>query len=165
MEKPMNCPVCNRSLTAEKYEYLPYHSCKQCGGMWVDAKLLKNLAVRLAVDTNIKPCEKKFFQPRTVERPSKDDRIRLCPKCSAGMKQVNYAYDSNVIIDRCDACEGIWLDSGEMTQLAAFYQVDEDAVLIGRDLLKAQSGLDEDAERLGLIAMAIVVLVRVFLHV
>jgi Zn-finger nucleic acid-binding protein len=160
----MNCPVCNHSLDAAKYEYLPYYYCKRCQGMWVDAKLLKNLAVRMAVNMNIKPSEKKFFQPRTVERPPKDGRVRLCPKCGAGMKQLNYAYDSNVIIDRCDACEGIWLDNGEMTQLAAFHQIDEDAVLLGRDLLKGQNSLDEDAERLGLIAMVIGILLRVFLR-
>ena len=163
----MNCPVCNRSLTAEKYQYLPYHYCKQCGGMWVDAKLLKNLAVRMTVDMNIKPREKKYFQPRTVERPPKDGRIRLCPKCAGPMKQINYAYDSNVIIDRCNACEGIWLDNGEMMRLAQFHQIDENDVLLGRELikLKEQGNPDKDGiEYSDLIGTVISTLLRIFPH-
>jgi Zn-finger nucleic acid-binding protein len=162
----MNCPVCNQGLMAEKYQYLPYHYCKQCGGMWVDAKLLKNLAVRMAVDLNIKPREKKYFQPQKIERPLKDDRIRLCPQCSAGMKQNNYAYDSNVIIDRCDACEGIWLDNGEMMRLAQFHQIDENDVLLGRELikLKGQNDPDEDSEYSDLIGTAIGALLRAILR-
>jgi Zn-finger nucleic acid-binding protein len=59
----MNCPVCNHSLEAEKYQYLPYLCCKQCGGMWVDSKMLKHLATRLAAEKGIKPAKPVSFSP------------------------------------------------------------------------------------------------------
>jgi len=160
----MNCPVCNHSLELVKYEYLPYHYCRWCQGMWVEAKLLKNLAVRMAVVSNIKPTETIPFKPRTVDRPAKDNRIRLCPKCSAGMKQLNYAYDSNVIVDRCDTCEGIWLDSGEIKQLAAFHQIDEKSVLLGRELIGLQNKSQKEEDYLGLIGTAVGILARIIFH-
>ena len=42
-------------------------------------------------------------------------RIISCPLCQKEMDIVNI---ENVEIDKCPYCEGIWLDRGEMEQLA-----------------------------------------------
>ena len=42
-------------------------------------------------------------------------RIISCPLCQKDMDIVNI---ENVEIDKCPDCEGIWLDRGEMEQLA-----------------------------------------------
>jgi membrane associated rhomboid family serine protease len=36
------------------------------------------------------------------------------------MRKMNYAYDSNIILDKCDRCGGIWADFGEVMKLAVF---------------------------------------------
>ncbi|HIJ66107.1 MAG TPA: rhomboid family intramembrane serine protease [Candidatus Hydrogenedentes bacterium] len=36
------------------------------------------------------------------------------------MRKFNYAYDSNVILDRCPSCSGIWADGGEIYRLASY---------------------------------------------
>ena len=158
----MNCPICNRSLDSDKYEYLPYHFCRRCQGMWVDAKLLKHLAVRLAVQLNVKPNKPVTFHPKPPVRIPKNEPIRLCPKCGAGMKKLNYAYDSDVIIDRCDACQGLWLDKGEIMQLAACHQVDEKSVLLARELLYLKQKPEEDKENayIEIIIMAAIILAK-----
>ena len=38
-----------------------------------------------------------------------------CPKCGHGMKEVSYG--SDLLIDRCSNCQGIWFDKGEATLL------------------------------------------------
>lgn len=38
-----------------------------------------------------------------------------CPKCHAAMEQVAV---SNIRVDRCTGCKGIWFDAGEMRRLA-----------------------------------------------
>ncbi len=37
-----------------------------------------------------------------------------CPRCDGRLHEVTY---EDVRIDRCDKCQGIWLDSGELEQL------------------------------------------------
>lgn len=47
-----------------------------------------------------------------------------CPKCGSDLEEINF---QNVMIDRCNECKGIWLDSGELDLLikgqARFTQV------------------------------------------
>ncbi|MEE8397960.1 MAG: zf-TFIIB domain-containing protein [Desulfobacterales bacterium] len=37
-----------------------------------------------------------------------------CPKCGSGLEEVN---QSNVMMDQCPECGGIWLDKGELELL------------------------------------------------
>jgi uncharacterized C2H2 Zn-finger protein len=37
-----------------------------------------------------------------------------CPRCNAGLAETKF---EEVLIDRCDNCGGVWLDSGELAQL------------------------------------------------
>ncbi len=39
-----------------------------------------------------------------------------CPKCDGKLVEANY---ENVVIDVCDKCSGVWLDAGELAQIAA----------------------------------------------
>ena len=45
---------------------------------------------------------------------------RPCPRCRRPMMKFNYAYDSNIILDRCPVCKGIWADPGELYRLAVY---------------------------------------------
>lgn len=38
-----------------------------------------------------------------------------CPKCDGKLHETNY---ENVKIDVCDKCTGVWLDAGELAQIA-----------------------------------------------
>jgi hypothetical protein len=56
-------------------------------------------------------------------RAAEEERLRVlaisrgrCPRCGAALIAVPYR---GVEIDKCSRCEGIWLDVGEMEQLAA----------------------------------------------
>ena len=37
-----------------------------------------------------------------------------CPKCSGNLKEEKF---EGILIDRCDSCQGIWLDEPELDQL------------------------------------------------
>lgn len=124
--------------------------------------MLRHLATRLAAENDIKPHRPMGTARKIVKPISKDEPMRLCPQCQAGMKKVNYAYDSNVFVDRCDACNALWLDKGEIEQLAACHQIDEKAELLGRELAK-ESNDAEESQYVQIIIMAIYVLARFFL--
>jgi Zn-finger nucleic acid-binding protein len=40
--------------------------------------------------------------------------VLICPNCQAGMQEVNR---SNVALDICTQCRGVWLDRGELEKL------------------------------------------------
>ncbi len=39
-----------------------------------------------------------------------------CPKCDGTLFETEY---ENITIDICDKCTGVWLDAGELAQIAA----------------------------------------------
>ena len=39
-----------------------------------------------------------------------------CPKCGTSLEEFAYA---DIRLDRCSACEGLWLDKGELERLQA----------------------------------------------
>ena len=59
----------------------------------------------------------------------------LCPDCRKPLREFNYAYDSNIFLDRCDTCQGIWMDKNEIMQIAQHIQYDPDAEAAGRAIL------------------------------
>lgn len=56
------------------------------------------------------------------ERPRQDHIKINCPACSNKMREFVFAYDSNVYIDRCDNCGGIFLDQGELLAINNFLE-------------------------------------------
>jgi hypothetical protein len=40
-----------------------------------------------------------------------------CPKCGQNLIEIDY---KGVAVDKCSGCEGIWLDPGELEQIAQF---------------------------------------------
>jgi Zn-finger nucleic acid-binding protein len=42
------------------------------------------------------------------------------------MKQINYAYSTGVIIDRCNRCDGVWLDKHDLERIQIFMQEEEE---------------------------------------
>jgi Zn-finger nucleic acid-binding protein len=37
-----------------------------------------------------------------------------CPKCGMNLVEIDY---KSIKIDRCSSCEGVWLDTGELSQI------------------------------------------------
>ena len=142
----MNCPVCNKGLNKLRHAHIPYHLCSECLGIWVDAKLLTTLAARVAVEEDIQPEKRLDFKPRPVEGNPDPGRIRLCPSCSGLMKRFNYAYDSNIFLDRCPACDGLWLDGDEIRRIAKHIQFDPDVMLAEKGLLDLQNAPERAEE-------------------
>ena len=47
-------------------------------------------------------------------RKAKELHFMKCPKCGMNLVEIDYR---NLKVDRCSACEGVWLDSGELAQV------------------------------------------------
>jgi Zn-finger nucleic acid-binding protein len=77
----------------------------------------------------------KLFRPREVAFPDSQKRLRLCPECRAAMKEFNFAYDSNIFLDKCPRCGGIWTDAGEILKVAGHLKMDPRIYEVGQGLI------------------------------
>jgi hypothetical protein len=55
---------------------------------------------------------KREAESKPAEKP---DNYMKCPKCGAPLKERSF---QKITIDQCGACHGIWLDAGELEQVA-----------------------------------------------
>jgi hypothetical protein len=49
------------------------------------------------------------------KRKAKELHYMKCPKCGMGLIEISY---KTINVDKCSACEGVWLDAGELEQVA-----------------------------------------------
>ncbi len=125
----MKCPVDNTPLVEQEYERnVMVDSCEKCGGMWLDkwelnaiqANKGKNYAAELEQMPNL--VDKAYMQALEKNRP-----LLNCPKCTKAGKTVQmerreHGYCSQVMVDVCHECQGVWLDKGEMKALEIFFE-------------------------------------------
>jgi membrane associated rhomboid family serine protease len=119
-------------------------ACPSCHGIWFDADVFLPAAKALADRTKASADLGFLFKPRQVDSPDSCSR-RLCPRCTTLLRNFNYAYDSNIMLDKCPSCGGVWTDPGEIQQVAAYLKGDPRVQEIGRDLLKRQKYLERIA--------------------
>jgi len=125
----MKCPVDNSPLKTQEYERaVMVDKCDTCDGMWLDqwelkaiqANKGKNYDAELAKMPDL--VNKSYMQALEKERPLLD-----CPKCKETGKTVQmdrreHGYCSQVLVDVCHDCQGIWLDKGEVQALEVFFE-------------------------------------------
>jgi len=78
-----------------------------------------------------------------------------CPRCQNSMQKLNYATDSDVFLDKCEQCGGLWTERGEASKIARYLKLDPKIIEIFRQrfgpkpALGLLDGLDELAKNLG----------------
>ncbi len=111
MEKP-KCPKCKEELKQTNFYGVKVDSCLSCGGYWFEKSEL-----RRAKDT-----KEKQLNWMDIDLWEKEEKFRVsgkerhCPSCQVPLYEVNYG-DSDVKIDVCNVCEGVWLDRGEFKKV------------------------------------------------
>ena len=140
----MRCPVCSTALRRVRTRSFIVSICTKCKGIWFDAETFLPFAKKLSTESQTKSSSKITFQPRNVvtsEQVIED--ARLCPNCQAGLHKFNYAYDSNIFLDKCKNCKGIWTDAGEIQQVASYLKKDPRLQEIGSYLVKRDRQLED----------------------
>jgi len=62
--------------------------------------------------------KKRAHKIETEERESlKELHFMRCPKCGMQLVEIDYR---TIKIDRCTSCDGVWLDAGELEEIAGF---------------------------------------------
>ena len=118
----MNCPICSTPLRSDTHEGVPHLSCRQ-HGRWFEYDALRTVVVVPEIDRPDTEEAMALSQHGPVDMSVIADaqHERACPHCGQPMTKLNYAYQSGVVVDAC-ADHGIWLDTGEMHHLEAWYE-------------------------------------------
>lgn len=114
----MNCPSCGKHLKSVPCNGFFINACPQCKGIWFDVGMMQPFMEYL-IETQKVP-NAPLALSKAIPLEKLNEAPKKCPKCGRSMRKFNYSYDSNIIMDRCDACSGIWTDKHE-AYLAAVY--------------------------------------------
>lgn len=105
----MRCPRDGQKLETETFCGVIIDSCSYCDGTWLDkGELGKIVGVKKDIlgGEPVKPGDLK-------DRPP--GQSLLCPRCGdVEMDPLYYSGKKKIIIDKCPACKGIWLDTEEL---------------------------------------------------
>ena len=118
----MKCPVCQDAMLKEiKSGEVFIDLCPVCQGIWFDSgELIDVLTMLVNNKTLTIPPHPALKDSAPISANQVREKTHHCPRCHNDMSKYNYAYDSNVILDRCAHCRGIWADGGEVGMLVAF---------------------------------------------
>lgn len=140
----MICPVCSNQLRQIKTASAIVDHCPRCRGIWFDFGELSDFIKALSASDKIQPKKTTLFQHHAVKGVhTVKEKNRLCPKCKKSMRPFNYAGDSNVFLDKCPLCSGIWADGGEAKKLAEYIKEDPNITAVGQNLVEALKVPDE----------------------
>jgi len=112
----MNCPVCDKAMKPVCYEGCAIHTCEACGGEFVPGECLTTI---------VRVRQEKFPESIMAQVATRvpefgvfcEARGLKCPACENPMRSLNYSGDSGVCIDRCELCNGVWLDHDELEKV------------------------------------------------
>jgi Zn-finger nucleic acid-binding protein len=108
-DRALACPVCRQSLEAavmdDEYRL---EACAQCLGL-----LMEREVFAAAVTGKRRTATTPAVLPKKVS-PRQLDRRVACPSCAATMITDWYYGPGHVVIDRCETCDLVWLDGGEL---------------------------------------------------
>ena len=109
----MNCPACKGIVAVVEYERIELDYCTNCSGVWFDAGELELLAERLSLDGEAFSLHDIMALPEAKV----SEKARRCPICAKKMRKVHVGDEPKVLLDVCPRQDGIWFDSGEVSQV------------------------------------------------
>ncbi len=117
----MKCPNCkDKDLQKTMFHNIEVDYCPFCLGIWFERDEL-----RKAKDD--KDNDLQWLDIDLWENQSKfhvANSIRVCPRCSVPLYEVSYG-DSDVKVDVCNMCKGIFLNRGEFREIIGYLRKQE----------------------------------------
>ena len=120
----MKCPHNGDPLTKQTYEAnIEIDQCASCGGMWLNNDELERIQ-----DTVERDYGAEFGKlPNLVDQSyamalAKSKPAINCPGCGDEMERCEHGGCSQIMIDNCPKCGGVWLDDGELKALEVFFE-------------------------------------------
>lgn len=134
------CPRCQAPLAPRVFGSVTIDVCEACGGHWYDAGELERIR---ELGPTERPQDSPGVAPRWVD--SKGGAI-TCPRCRMPLATERYAYSSDLVLDRCENCNGVWVDAGELDRMDQLVnewsrELEKDQVVWGQRLGEMETAL------------------------
>lgn len=143
----MKCPACSNSMMRIKVWAYSIQTCHDCAGIWIEQDNFGDFVRALALSEDTPADVVQFFKRRdVVSLHTIQEKEKVCPKCSKKLRKFNYSYDSNVILDKCPDCGGIWADNGEVERVATYIKGDPRANAVGEGIAELSKRDHPDAD-------------------
>jgi Zn-finger nucleic acid-binding protein len=108
----MDCPSCSTELERRMIREIEVDECPDCKGIWFEDDELRKAKDSADSDLNWIDFEIWKYKDRAKAR-SKD---LPCPDCRKALVAIDYT-GTDVEVDYCPSCKGIWLDKGEFKSI------------------------------------------------
>jgi Zn-finger nucleic acid-binding protein len=120
----VKCPIDQSELNRQKYEAdISVEACPACQGVWLDHGELERIQESVEHDYSSELQRVPDFVARAYAMArAKGAAVRDCPSCGTGLDRAEYGYCSQILIDVCRHCRGIWLDRDELRALEIFFE-------------------------------------------
>lgn len=102
----MNCPKCPSTLTEYEYQGVKLDFCRSCGGSWFDEGEVSTFFLL-----------KKDLPDDAIPDTSFDSSGPKCPRDGSILMEYRYTHETDLLVDVCTVCKGIWFDQGEVRKL------------------------------------------------
>lgn len=111
----MHCPNCKRELKKIIHNTIEFNQCINCGGIWFDGdklRIVKDKDDELLrwLDIDLFSDPKKFTGGYGT---------MTCPQDKETLYEISYD-NTDIKVDVCRTCQGVWLDKGEYESIIAF---------------------------------------------
>lgn len=116
----MKCPVCRAELSPSSSGSHIIDVCPQCGGIWFDSTELSDVAKDM-IQNDAAQDQKTAVAFQSRSKPADGEELKkFCPRCGILTEVFNYCYDSNIFLDKCPSCHGLWADRGELERVVQY---------------------------------------------
>ena len=116
----MKCLSCEGDLRDLRLDVVHLEQCAHCGGLWLDRGELDSLVD--AEDSDVRWMDMDLWGEALGVGGSVSHRS--CPNGHGSLAALTYG-KSNIVVDVCPTCGGVWLDAGEFEKIVAY--LDEQA--------------------------------------
>ncbi len=113
------CPACGDALARYRAYRVEFEGCPRCRGIWLDLEKLRRLKDR-AADGGWHNLRWMDDEIEAIEGAQGVLSDRKCPKCDDQRMVATTLGDSQVVVDVCPGCRGIWLDGEEFEEITAY---------------------------------------------
>lgn len=115
----MRCPRDGQILDSEVFCGVDIDSCSYCDGTWMDRG---ELAKVVGLDADLLSDEKVAPEDLNDRPPGS---LLTCPRCTdTSMTPYYFSSQKRIILDKCQACGGIWLDTNELKHVVRLAYVE-----------------------------------------
>ncbi len=109
-----SCPRCQKELEASQLDNISVRLCQACRGILIAHADLAQILESSWHAVSEEQADRLSF---SAKEDWKSEPVLACPDCRQPMEKYGYMGMAAILIDRCDRCNLVWLDTAELQSM------------------------------------------------